>query len=381
MRLLHLIDSAGLYGAERVLLALCEAQRRAGTEPIIGSICEPHQQGRPLDAAARNLGLTVQSFPMRTGVSLHGMRSLLRFAQDAQVDLIHSHGYKSDILLGLARMFAHTVPVVATVHGFTASGSGFSKLRAYEWLDRHMLRTLDAVVFVSNAMRRHPAMTPALSAYGAVIHNGLTADSSHQTPRSPTPLERPIIEFCQRRFTIGAIGRLSVEKGFDVLIRALAVLRASDLDVQVVLLGEGPERPALENLARELKVDDRLLLAGYVPDASNLLPHFQVCALTSHTEGLPMVVLEAAIAGVPQVATDVGGVTEVLENGVSGLVTAPNAPGETAAALAKLYQSPELRQRVARVAADVARQRFSIEAMRARYDEVYRRVSAQPIRQ
>lgn len=380
MKVLHLIDSAGLYGAERVLLALCEAQRAAGSEVVIGSIREPHESGRPLDAAARAAGIPLQSLPMKAGFSMDGMRSLVRYAREARVDVIHSHGYKSNILLALARTFECTPPIVSTVHGWTARAGGFSKLHLYEWLDRRLLRRLDALVFVSRAMLRHPAVSPALAARATVIHNGLAGGSAPAEHRERTPLEQNVIAFCERRFTIGAIGRLSIEKGFDVLIRALGALRASGLDVQVALLGEGPERGALESLARELGVQDRLLLAGYVPDAFRMLPFFQVCALTSHTEGLPMVVLEAANAGIPQVATDVGGVTEVLENDVSGLVTPPNAVEAIAAALARLHQSPELAQRLAQAASKTVKEQFSVESMRAGYDALYERISASPAR-
>jgi glycosyltransferase involved in cell wall biosynthesis len=377
MKVLHLIDSAGVYGAERVLLALCEAQQRAGFDVVIGSICEPDEQGRPLDAAARELGLRVQSFPMRPGVSMHGLRSLVRYARDSQVDVIHSHGYKSNILLALARMFERTAPVVTTAHGWAAPQKGLTKLHLYEWLDRRLLGRLDAVVFVSRTMLRHRAVSSSLAAAATVIHNGL-GNPRQDRPREVTASEQAVREFCQRRFTIGAIGRLSVEKGFDVLVRALALLRSLDLDVQVALLGEGPERAVLENLARELHVEDRLLLAGYVPDASRLLPCFQVCALTSHTEGLPMVVLEAANAGVPQVVTDVGGVTEILQNEVSGLVTVPDSPAATAEAIAKLYRSPEFAQQLAQAAAIAVKQRFSAEAMFAGYAALYAKVSARP---
>ena len=122
-------------------------------------------------------------------------------------------------------------------------------------------------------------------------------------------------------------GRLSPEKGFDLLVEAAALVVREHPRVGFLLCGDGPERPALARRIAEHGLEGKFVLAGFRTDLERLLPAWDLAVLSSHTEGLPVAVLEALAAGVPVVATAVGGTPEVVEDGVSGYLVPPGGPG------------------------------------------------------
>jgi glycosyltransferase involved in cell wall biosynthesis len=172
------------------------------------------------------------------------------------------------------------------------------------------------------------------------------------------------------RLVVGALGRLSPEKGFDVLVRALALLP----EAHAIVLGDGPERPALEALARELGVADRLELAGWDDDAQLRLPSFDVLVLPSRFEAFPAAVVEAMLAGLPVVATDVGSVAEAIVDGETGLVVAPDDPGALAAALGRVLADPALRASFGAAGRARAQALFSAAAMARAFEALYEEI-------
>ena len=168
----------------------------------------------------------------------------------------------------------------------------------------------------------------------------------------------------RERFAIGAVGRLVPEKGFDVLVRALAGLPEADL----VLMGDGPERAGLEDLGRELGVLDRMTFTGWVEPPWVAQRRCDVLAVPSRVEGFGLVAVEALLAGIPVVASRVGGLTEVVEDGVTGLLVPSDDPEALAGALRQLEGDSVLRAELAERGRADARRRFSVDAMMAAYD-------------
>jgi glycosyltransferase involved in cell wall biosynthesis len=367
MKVLHVIDSGGLYGAEVMLLNLAGEQIKMGLEPVIASIAEPHIVEKPLEAEAVRRGLRVERFRMRPGPNLPGALDLLRFARKENVDLLHSHGYKGNILLGMVPRMLRKIPVVATLHGSTSMGK-MNRMRLYEWLDSVSLNYLDGVVVVSDAMRRgieHRNLH--------VINNGIAPhEASHDSPDTvQNPLDSGIAGFCREGFTLGAIGRLSKEKGFDILLDAVRAAADAVPEVRLIILGEGGERTILETKIKSLGIGDRVLMPGYTADARRYLPYFKALVLSSLTEGLPIVILEAMQAGVPIVATRVGGVPNVLKNGETGILVNASDPAMLAKGIIKLNTERDLSSLLAENAKRIVREKFSSRRMAEEYLMVY----------
>jgi glycosyltransferase involved in cell wall biosynthesis len=372
MKILHVIDSGGLYGAEVMLLNLMQEQMRAGDEPLLASIGDPGLPEKPIETAAKKLGINVAKYLMRPGPNFVGALTVLRFAWAEHVDVLHSHGYKGNILFGFIPRALRKIPMVSTLHGWTWSG-GFSRMLLYEWFDSLSFSCIDRVILVNAAMKDHPRLKNRHGLSLEVVPNGIPvhADVPSDTPDS---LNQTILDFCRRSFTIGAIGRLSPEKGFLLLIEVVAALVARGADIQLVILGEGGLRNGLEEAVRKYGIENRVLMPGYVPDAKRYLPLFNLFAMPSLTEGLPMVLLEAMHASVPIVATKVGGIPEVLKDGKCGILVDPGSHESLALALQTALNNPnEAAERVTaahqRVLAD-----YSSSAMASKYQKIYRDV-------
>jgi glycosyltransferase involved in cell wall biosynthesis len=193
------------------------------------------------------------------------------------------------------------------------------------------------------------------------IHNGVPDVAVEPVEPVEPPASRPVI---------GSLGRLSEQKSYGVLIRALPELP----DANLVLVGDGPERPALERLAEDLGVRERLHITGWTDSARAHLGYFDVFALVSHYEAFPLAILEAMLAEVPVVATDVGSVAEAVHDGETGLLVPPRRPADVARAIGSLLSEPERASALARNARRLALERFTASAMAERYVQLYDRL-------
>jgi glycosyltransferase involved in cell wall biosynthesis len=369
MKILHVIDSGGLYGAETMLLHLMTEQVQMGVKPILASVGTLREGEKPIEGEARRRELQVKPFRMRAGPNWVGASEILRFARLEVIDIIHSHGYKGNILFGLLPRGIRQVPIVATLHGWTSVG-GINRMFVYEWLDSLSLRFVDRVVLVNETMKEHRRLQGFSRRKVQVVENGIPAldavGGNHLRP--------DIVNFMSRRFTVGSIGRLSPEKGYGLLLEAVASLVAEGKDLQCVVLGEGELRDALEKRAKSLGLEDRALLPGYVQDAPDYLPLFGIFVMPSLTEGFPMVLLEAMAAGVPIVATRVGGIPGVLDDGRAGILVNPSDVQGLCQALLTILEDGGSARRRADRAAQRVRNLYSSRVMAERYEAIYRQV-------
>ena len=400
MKVLHIIDSGGLYGAETMLINLAVEQARMGIKTGIASIGESSIKEKPIEVEAIKKGLSVERFRMFPGPNLAGMMRVLRFARRNQFDVLHSHGYKSNVAFGFMPRKIRRLPLVATFHGHT-SCKRFSKNRMYEWLDTLSLKYMNAVVVVSRELLSHPRLEKlegvkwhvvengipieTLTRSFAYLHCGLTADKQvggtlarFSCPESACVTDKEIIEFCERGFTVGSIGRLSFEKGYKYLIEAFGMLIRAGIDARLVILGEGNERKNLEDLVLKLGLRGRVKMPGYCEDAKRFLHHFDTYAISSLTEGLPLSLLQAMEARLPIVATAVGGIPRTLQDGQAGLVVQSGKPAHLFEGMKQLYCDRELSQTLAERAYKRVIESYSSSSMASQYLDVYRKVLNEP---
>jgi len=326
MRILHLIHSEGAYGAELILLYLAREQQQRGHEPVVGSIRDPGTDQTPFEAMAQSWGLPVVRIRIAPRPTPAVVRSLLRTVREVAPDVLHSHGYKPNILLGsLPRRLRG--PMIATLHGWTAART-FSALWLYERLDRLSLRRIDSVVVVARCMLEIAALQGVAPSRRHVIENGIPPRDVRLAGLGAggvAPLPGELVEFTARRPTLVAIGRLSPEKGFKLLLEAFARARSQSGDAhQLLIVGEGPEHQALADRIAALRLAGIVRLGGYVDGADRLLAAAAGFVMSSLTEGLPLVLLEAMQWRVPILATAVGAIPELLEGGRCGRLVAPN---------------------------------------------------------
>jgi len=277
-------------------------------------------------------------------------------------DVLLCHGYKANLIGRLAARRAG-IPVVGVSRGWTWENL---KVRAYEAIDRLHLRFLDHVVCVSDGQAAKVRRTGVPLRTISVIRNSARLDAfANPDPTFAVQLRSYFPREVSR--IVVAAGRLSPEKGFAVLVEAAARVPEAGF----VLFGEGPERAALEARVAGFGIGERFRLAGFTRELDKLLPWAHVLAQSSFTEGLPNVVLEASAAGVPVVATAVGGTPEALADGETGYLVPAGDAGTLAARVTQLLGDEALRRRMGERGRVRMRELFSFEAQAAAYGRLF----------
>lgn len=316
MRILHLIDSGGLYGAETALLNLACEQRRAGHQVTIGCITLRSEPEKPIERAARARGLSARRVEMSGGISLDGFVVLPHTISALDPEVVHAHGYKAIILVGFCARRGCPATCVATAHGYTAVRRA-SKRFMFEVLDRYSMKYLDGVAAVSAAMREFLVSAGVPAAKVHVVPNGIPPAPESFVDISP--VWNDAIGFARSAPTILGIGRLAPEKDFSLLLRAFALASEETSGSRLLIIGEGPERPCLEREALRLGISSRLFMPGYA-ESDLVLPFVKALVITSKSEGCPMALLQAMRAAVPVIAAPVGGIPEILGDPPAGLL-------------------------------------------------------------
>lgn len=367
MKILHVIDSSGVYGAEVMLLNLMMEQQAMGHVPVLVSLemdggSEMSEGGLPAEARKRQVD--VIPYPSGRGYSWSIAKGLFRLAKNQGAAILHSHGYKGNILLGSVPRRLRAVPTVSTIHGWTAVRR-LSRLWWYVVLDKFFLGQMDATVSVSPAACVRTRMTESF-----VVPNGM-APLKFPDRRILADSEPEIMRFCSDAFVVGVISRLSDEKGLDYLINAVEELVQSGRNLKAVIFGEGPLRERLQRRLDSGKLADRVLLAGYKSQAHRYLPLFDTFVLPSLTEGLPMTLLEAMQAGVPIVASRVGGIPGLLKEGALGLLVEPGDTKGIRTAIDQLYADRAKGARMVAAAREEVVSNYSSRRMAERYASIY----------
>ncbi len=296
------------------------------------------------------------------------VKQLLDICRRERVRIWHGHDYKSNALGLLLRWF-WPMRLVTTVHGW---GVESGRAPFYYKIERRCLPYYERVICVSEDLRRQCLASGVPESRCLLVHNAIDTQEFSRTLDAGRAKER--LGFPPQRYLIGAVGRLSAEKGFDLLIRAVDQLLDDELDVGLIIVGEGEERERLEKLIGELGRSERIHLLGYRSDVRELYEAMDIYALTSYREGLPNVVLEAMALEVPVVATRVAGVPLLIDHEKNGLLVEPGDEAALTQQLARLLQDNSLRSRLAQAGRETIETKHSfakrMQKMRAIYDEL-----------
>lgn len=347
MRVALVTTGLGYGGAERIVQALAEDLVARGEEVVVLATT----RGGPIADQLLARGIPVEVLGLRTALDARVALRLRRSLSRHRVDLVHSHLAVADIAVALATRGGPKRPLVSTVHN---PGVELSRGKRLAW--SLALRWFDRVLSVSEDTRAH--LPGALASQ--VLHPSLVV--------APRPAEdraraREVLGLAPEARVVMSVGRLARVKGFDLLPAVCARTRRAEL--RFLLIGDGPERAALEGRGLEL--------LGPRADAEFLLAAADLVVCPSRSEGFPQVPLHAAAAGVPVVATRVGGQPEVVLDGETGLLVAPEDPGALARAVERMFEQPSLRARMGETARARVVERGLLRAtMFERTLEVYR---------
>lgn len=341
MKILYVITKGNWGGAQRYVYDLAVAAKAAGHEVAVAYGDPPAGGGElaarfagdgirtiRLDGLARDIGALRE---------LRAFRALLSLFRRERPDIVHLNSSKAGALGALAARLAHAPRIIFTAHGwaFNEDRPLWQKVVIYKlaWLTVFLSH---ATICVSQAIRRDTRFMPCIRRKLVVIHNGVTA--TDYVPREEA--RRALWPGHEDGIWIGMLSELHQVKRIEDAIEAVACVRTLRPDVKLVVLGGGEERDLLLALIKARRLENVVHLAGFVPEGDRYLGAFDLFAQASRSEALATAVIEAGLAGLPIVATAVGGIPEIVEDGVTGLLVPPYTPKRMAEALLSLISDP-----------------------------------------
>ena len=283
-------------------------------------------------------------------------RRLKSIVEEFKPDIIHIHGAHE--LVYISRSIASDIPVVFTCHGYATSLPSIDyKISAFinkKWGDK--------VITVSNYDRENLIKAGLPEDKTVLIYNGVTEISE----KKELPIET-------EGLVIGTAARLTRSKGIRYLIEAFSYLHNKYRDINLVIIGEGEERKNLEILAQDLKINNRVFFLGAIPDARCYFRNFHIFVLPSLSEAFSITILEAVSQKIPVIATSVGGIPEIIEDGKTGLLVPPKEPLILAQAIERLITDEGLRVRLGNEGYRRYKENFTLEDMCIKTKTLYRR--------
>lgn len=319
-------------------------------------------------ATARRFHCPLFEVPDAGPIDRAAVGQMLDLCRDLDINLWHAHDYKSDLLGLLLRRF-HPMKLVTTVHGFTRETW---RTRLYYHLDNLSLRRYDHVLAVSPPLVEHCKTHGVPADRLSYVPNAIDADDFRRATAARDA--KRAMGIASDRLVIGAISRLSPEKGVDRALRLVASLRAQFPTVELHLIGDGPQRPELAELAQRLGVAGAVKWYGWRCDIRRFYEMMDLLLLPSHREGLPNTVLEAMAMGTPVAATRVGGVADLLDDGRCGVLLNPTATATWPVRVAPLLIDAGIGRQYARLARRRIEERFTFSNRMGAVADIYRRV-------
>ena len=355
----------------RVLQLLATGGNGGAQESYTGLLLRLDRSRYDVRALSLSAGSAVQRL-RALGVSVEvleeaddelAVRELAAWLRREEIDLVHAHMYRAEVIGTRAAVAAGVPVILATVHS--------SRVRSPE--DVALLASLtpmmDRLVVPSDAIAHKVRCEGRDGARFAVIPNGVDL-SRFATPAPPSTV-RADFGIPPAAPLVGVVARLEAEKGHRFLLDAWPAVVAGAPDAMLLVVGEGSEADALRAQAVTLGVADRVVFSGRREDISALTAELSVAVLPSLREAQGISILEAMARRVPVVATSVGGIPEVITSGVDGLLVPPSDPGALAGAVVRLLADPDLSHRIGEAGYRTVAERYSIDAQVRRIESVY----------
>ena len=353
MKIVHVVDSMEVGGAETLVSQMCRLQREQGHDPCVYAIAALG----PLGEQLRKEGFAVQP---HVGQHLSdSTRSFFRIFKETKPDVVHLHNPTPTVYAGLAARMAGVRSIVSTRHSLVAPPR-----RLVQELKYAVAATCcDWIVGICDATVNNLKSLHTIPARKIVrVYNGTA------------PLQRVAIEKCPPKsgFTLLYVGRLAPVKNHALLLNAFCAALSTLPDLQLWMVGDGSERKSLENLTAELGIADQVTFWGQQLDVAPFFSAADAFIMSSKSEGLPMSLLQAFSLGLPAIVTDVGGMAEVVRLAKAGITVSATDPAEMATAILRLPSTNAERELLLKNAKEAFYSRFTLKSMVDAYMDLYR---------
>ncbi len=365
-KVLQFICPSGFFGAERWILALAKYFiGHAYIDCQLAILHESEHQDIRVYDEFKNLGLKCYKIPARWKFDIGSIRKLTALIKKEEIDIIHTHGYKSDIIGLIAARIAN-VEALSTPHGFENVND--FKLQLYIRMGCIALRYFDAVAPLSDDLRKDMQNLKINHNKIFTIINGVDIDE--------VDCERKLIK-SQRELhvkdkIIGYVGQLAHRKNIDSMIEAFDLLYEENKQVRLVIVGDGPIKIELEKKAKSLESGNKISFLGYRLDRLQLVKNMNVFTMTSSLEGIPRCMMEAMAMGVPTVAFEIPGVDKLIINNETGLMAEFGDIEGLKNQWNAILNDEKYAEKLGRAGRDHILENFSAQRMATEYATLYR---------
>ena len=365
IRILFVIDGLEYGGGERVFVQLA-AGLRDRYQVFVASM-----PGGRFEQRVKELGIRFYPVDLSRRLSLKPICQIKEIIRNNNVDLVHSQGARADFFARIAGRLAGVPHIFCTiampVEGFDV---GLLRKKTYRFMDQLTERYVERFIVVSDSLKQMLVEGRRIPPHQVVpIYNGIELSQYHPGVEYGNlrdewgiPQEVPLI---------GVIGRMVWQKGFKYFLEAVPEIVRVVPGAVFLLVGEGPLKRELEDLAESLKIKERVIFTGFRSEIKDILSIIDLLVIPSLSEGFPMVTLEAMAMAKPIVATNIDGITEQIRDGVDGILVPPKDPFALAKAIVRVLNDKKLAKTIGLSARERVEQEFSVEKMVAETEKVY----------
>jgi glycosyltransferase involved in cell wall biosynthesis len=362
MKILFLSTSMGMGGADQQILILAGALRDRGHEVRIIALAPLGAMG----VEAQRAGIPTESLELKRNLGVvFGFLRLLQLIRHWRPDVVHSHMLHANLMARAARAFAPVPALVSTIHSINDGGG--LRMAAYRWTRG----LVDRYTIISHlAAKRYLSIGAVPEKRLRVIPNTVDVNRFRRRLEARDGIRREL--GLEQAFVWMAVGRFEAPKDYPTMIAAFTRVASDRPGSRLLLVGEGSLQSDIEELVRQAGLAGRVQFLGVRRDVPELLSAGDAYVLSSAWEGMPVAVLEAASVGLPIVATRVGGVSEVVEDGVTGMLVAPSDPAALAAAMIQMEAlQHESRERMGQRGRALVVERYGTEQVLQMWENLY----------
>jgi len=369
IKVAHLISGRQetLSGADRVVLDLLKRINKNKFKCWLLCFEESRFKDLPLIAKkARNIKIDTHLMQSRGKLDFRCVRQISQFIQDNQIDILHCHGYKADIIGYLASRDLN-IERVTTLHGWWYGRS--IKLNLYRWLDHFTISKFDKVVTVSKPIKS--LLIDAGFSFNKVVYipNGVDFEQINKADGSRI---KNIFNIKKDKVLAGTAWRLSKEKGYEYLLLAVKDIP----NLILLIIGEGPLKSKLIKLGKKLNIEDKVIFTGFRDDIYDLIASMDIFVLPSISEGLPLVLLEAMALQKPVIATCVGDIPDIIKDEKTGILVRPKKADELNKAIRKLLDNKSFTSTISINGRKFVEKNYSTLIMVKKYESIYLEIAS-----
>lgn len=362
-KILQIIDGLNIGGAEILLVDLVTGIQQAGLDVLVG-----YSTPGVLKDRLEEAGVPCIRLPRYGRVDPFLFLNMCRLILLEKPDVVHTHLFKSDLHGRLAAAVCRVPVIVSTLHNTDVWAKKPLLGRIYGATAAFANQLIAVTEEVRNYQIEHTGISPRKI---VVIKNGIRVEKFQPNPNRKQAL-RDELRISTGIPLVGIIGRLQPQKDHGCFLRSAALIWQAMPQARFVVIGEGPLREDLQAQAAQLGLEDAVVFCGLRQDIPEVLASLNILVISSLWEGLPVTLLEAMAAGIPVVATQVGGIPEVVQSETSALLVPPGSPEALAEACLRILRDRKFAARLAQNALDVVRSQYSVDAMIAKTLMLYK---------